>query len=451
MPKGYLMLVLHAHLPYVRHPEYDRFLEERWFYEAMTETYIPLLKFFDRLQAERVPFRMTLSISPTLATMMEDPLLRKRYEGHLDMMIALAEKECQRTRHWHDVNFLAEMYKRLFDEAKQTFVERCGTRLVTAFREYAEAGNLELITCAGTHGFLPLLSAEPNTVRAQVFTAVQEHERIFGFHPQGMWVPECAYYPGLDEILAEAGIRYFFVDAHGIELAEPRPLFGVNAPLYCPSGVAAFGRTRPRRNSCGASRWAIRPIRTTANTTATSVTSWTTGTSTRSAMHRGCGATGIKYHRITGNTFDKHLYHPDWAAATAQRHARDFVGRCRDQMVRCGSHMPFPCVTVSPYDAELYGHWWFEGPQWLYHVLREARRGAIWPCLPPARTWTPIPSSRRPFPRRAVGARKDSTSIGSIRSATGSGGPCTRPERGCAARCGSRPSSPAGTPYSGSA
>ncbi len=242
MPKGYLMLVLHAHLPYVRHPEYDRFLEERWFYEAMTETYIPLLKFFDRLQAERVPFRMTLSISPTLATMMEDPLLRKRYEGHLDMMIALAEKECQRTRHWHDVNFLAEMYKRLFDEAKQTFVERCGTRLVTAFREYAEAGNLELITCAGTHGFLPLLSAEPNTVRAQVFTAVQEHERIFGFHPQGMWVPECAYYPGLDEILAEAGIRYFFVDAHGIELAEPRPLFGVNAPLYCPSGVAAFGR-----------------------------------------------------------------------------------------------------------------------------------------------------------------------------------------------------------------
>ena len=83
---------------------------------------------------------------------------------------------------------------------------------MTAFKQYAESGNLELITCAGTHGYLPLLSSEPATVRAQVFTAVQEHERIFGSKPKGMWVPECAFYPGLDEVLAEAGIRYFLVD-----------------------------------------------------------------------------------------------------------------------------------------------------------------------------------------------------------------------------------------------
>src|SRR5947208_1175464 len=98
------------------------------------------------------------------------------------------------------------MYRRLFEEARETFVDRCGKRLVKAFRHHADAGRLELITCAGTHGFLPLLSAEPATVRAQVRTAVQEHERIFGSPPAGMWVPECAFYPGLDGVLAEAGI-----------------------------------------------------------------------------------------------------------------------------------------------------------------------------------------------------------------------------------------------------
>src|SRR4051812_13750635 len=242
MPKGYLQLVLHAHLPYVRHPEYDRFLEERWFFEAVTETYIPLIKFFDRLHAEGTPFKVTLSVSPPLANMMEDPLLRERCVRHLDLSLGLAERECERTRHWPDVHFLACMYKRLFEEARHTFVERCGTRLVTAFRELAEAGHLELITCAGTHGYLPLLNSEPGTVRAQVLTAVREHERIFGHKPKGLWVPECAFYPGLDDLLAEAGIRYFFVDSHGIDHADPRPLFGVSAPLFCPSGVAAFGR-----------------------------------------------------------------------------------------------------------------------------------------------------------------------------------------------------------------
>src|SRR5262249_32077733 len=159
-------------------------------------------------------FRLTLSISPTLANMMEDPLLRERCVRHLDLSIRLAERECERTRHWHDVHFLSGMYRRLFEEARETFVERCDTRLVKAFREYVESGNLELITCAGTHGYLPLCSSEPSSVRAQVFTAVHEHERVFGQKPKGMWVPECAFYPGLDNVLAEAGIRFFFVDAH---------------------------------------------------------------------------------------------------------------------------------------------------------------------------------------------------------------------------------------------
>jgi 1,4-alpha-glucan branching enzyme len=372
MPKGYLLLVLHAHLPYVRHPEYDRFLEERWFFEAVTETYIPLIKFFDRLRAEHTPFKLTLSISPTLANMMEDPLLRERCLRHLDMSVALAEKECERTKDWHDVNFLSWMYKRLFDEARQVFVERCDTRLLSVFKEYSDQGDLELITCAGTHGYLPLLCSEPMSVKAQVFAAVQEHERLFGQAPRGMWVPECAFYPGLEQVLASAGIRYFLTDAHGIEHADPKPLFGVHAPLYTPSGVAAFGRNPATSRLVWSSRIGYpadfnyreyyRDIGFDLHQDYMEAFQYAKGVRTQ---------TGIKYHRITGPTQDKHLYNPDWAKDTCERHARDFVGRCRDQSSRVGYRMPFPPVLVSPYDAELFGHWWFEGPQWIYHVIRE--------------------------------------------------------------------------------
>jgi 1,4-alpha-glucan branching enzyme len=374
--RGYLLLVLHAHLPYVRHPEFDRFLEERWFFEAMTETYIPLVKFFDRLREEGVPFKLTLSVSPTLANMMEDPLLRQRCVRHLDLSLELARRELERTRNWPDVHFLAQMYCRLFEEARQTFVERCGTRLVQAFKEYAESGNLELITCAGTHGFLPLLNAEPTAVRAQILTALSEHERIFGRKPSGMWLPECAFFPGLDEVLAAAGIRYFFVDAHALDHAEPKPLFGVSAPVWCPAGVAAFAR-HPMTSKlvwsskCGYPadynyREYYRDIGFDLEQEYLAPFQYAEGVRSN---------TGIKYHRITGPGPDKHLYNPDWACETVVKHARDFVSRCRDQAVRSRGGMPFPCVIASPYDAELFGHWWFEGPQWIYHVLRELAQG----------------------------------------------------------------------------
>lgn len=372
MPKGYLLFVLHAHLPYVRHPEYDRFLEECWFFEAMTETYIPLIKFFDQLRGEGTPFKLTLSISPPLANMMEDPLLRQRCARHLDQMLRLAEKECERTKHWSDVNFLSQMYRRLFEEARQCFVERCGTRVLSALIEHAEAGNLELITCAGSHGYLPVLNSEPSAVRAQVFTAVQEHERIFGRKPKGMWVPECAFYPGLDQVLADAGIRYFFVDSHGIEHAEPRPLFGVHAPLHCPAGVAAFGRHPATSKLVWSDRIGYpadynyreyyRDIGYELDHDYLEPFQYAKG-----IRH----PTGIKYHRITGKGPHKALYNPDWGRESAEKHARDFVTRCKDLAARAGGRMPFPAVLVSPYDAELFGHWWFEGPQWMYHTIRE--------------------------------------------------------------------------------
>jgi 1,4-alpha-glucan branching enzyme len=407
MPQGYLLLILHAHLPYVRHPEYDRFLEERWFFEAVVETYIPLIKFFDRLRSEQVPFKVTLSVSPTLATMMEDPLLRDRCVRHLDLSLALAERETERTRDWPDVNFLAWMYHRLFTEARQTFVERCDTRLLDTFKEFVDAGNLELITCAGTHGFLPLLRSEPGSVRAQVFTAVQEHERLFGKRPRGMWVPECAYYPGLDEVLAEAGIRYFVVDSHAIDHADPRPLFGVAAPLYCPSGVAAFGRHPTTSKLVWSSiigypadhnyREYYRDIGYELDQEYLAPFQYAAGIRSH---------TGIKYHRITGKGEHKALYNPDWASDAAQKHAHDFVQRINGEARRARGGLPFPSVVVSPYDAELFGHWWFEGPQWIYHVLRGLAAGGEVAAGTPGEYLEMFPVQQKATPAASTWGRK---------------------------------------------
>src|SRR3989339_1271122 len=125
-PKGYWCLQLHAHLPYVRHPEFPDFLEEDWLYEAITETYLPILSMMEKFLDEGVDFRLTMSITPPLASMLSDPLLQERYIKHLNMLIELSEKEIERTRWQPEYNRLAKMYFDNFRKARYIFQEKYG-------------------------------------------------------------------------------------------------------------------------------------------------------------------------------------------------------------------------------------------------------------------------------------------------------------------------------------
>src|SRR3990172_12935779 len=151
MEKGYLALVLHSHLPYVRHPEHDRFLEEDWLYEAITETYIPLINVFDGLVNDGVDFRITMSLTPTLISMLTDPLLQQRYVRHIGRLIELAESEIERTRHQPEFHSLAYMYRDQFTNARFVFEEKYGRNLITAFRKFQDLGRVEIMTCGATH------------------------------------------------------------------------------------------------------------------------------------------------------------------------------------------------------------------------------------------------------------------------------------------------------------
>ncbi|MCP4715134.1 MAG: DUF1957 domain-containing protein, partial [Deltaproteobacteria bacterium] len=181
MTRGYLAFILHAHLPYVRHPEYDSFLEERWLFEAITETYIPLIKFFDRLLQENVFFRISISLSPSLLAMLEDELLQSRYEAHLNKMIKLCEREMERTRPEPHLNFLANMYHRLFNEAHDIFTNRCHRRIALAFKQLHQRGCIELLTTTATHALLPLFASQPKSLSAQITTGLDYFESIFDF------------------------------------------------------------------------------------------------------------------------------------------------------------------------------------------------------------------------------------------------------------------------------
>ncbi|NJN47645.1 MAG: DUF1957 domain-containing protein, partial [Candidatus Competibacteraceae bacterium] len=160
MPKGYLAFILHAHLPYVRHPEHVRFLEERWLFEAITESYIPLIQVFDRLLNEHIPCRLTLSVSPSLLAMLEDALLMERYEAHLNQLIELSVRELARTQSEPRSHDLAEFYHGFFVAGLDNFVNRCRRRLATAFRQFHEQGVINLITTTATHGFIAAIGRD---------------------------------------------------------------------------------------------------------------------------------------------------------------------------------------------------------------------------------------------------------------------------------------------------
>ncbi|MFH1018836.1 MAG: DUF4912 domain-containing protein, partial [Pseudomonadota bacterium] len=240
--KAYFTLVLHAHLPYVRHPERDFFLEEHWLFEGITETYLPLLGMLERFAKEDVDASLTMSLTPTLIAMLRDPLLMDKYSRHLDRMCELAGRETDRTRGDSEFARTVHFYQDRLEGFRRRFQVDYGRDLVAQFARMEEAGHLEIITCAATHGFLPHLSLDPKAVWAQIAVGVEEHRKQIGKWPKGIWIPECAYFEGLDEMLAAAGMEFFFVDTHAIDHASSPAKMGPYGPIFTPGGVASFAR-----------------------------------------------------------------------------------------------------------------------------------------------------------------------------------------------------------------
>jgi 1,4-alpha-glucan branching enzyme len=370
--KGYWCLQLHAHLPYVRHPEYPDFLEEDWLYEAISETYLPLLSVFENFIEDEVDFRLTMTISPPLCNMLADSLLQERYYNRLNKHIELAVKELDRTKNKQEFHDSAKMYYDCFLDSKRLW-EKYNGNILLGYKKFQDLGKIEIITCCATHGFLPLMNNE-KAQKAQIKVACQDYQRYFGKRPNGIWLAECAYYSGIDKILAEENLRFFFTESHAILYATPRTKYGIFAPIYSKYGVAAFSRDMETAQQV----W--------------SAQAGYPGDPVYREFYRDLGYDldydyikpylhsdgirrniGMKYHRITGKVSlgDKQPYIPQLAKNKAAEHANNFLFNRTKQIEHLFGVLDREPLVVSMYDAELFGHWWFEGPDFINYLFRK--------------------------------------------------------------------------------
>jgi 1,4-alpha-glucan branching enzyme len=384
MIKGYWVPILHSHLPFVKHPKYENFLEEHWLFEAITECYIPLLRRLKKLEEENVHFRLTTSVTPPLAEMLSDEHLMKKYRKYLDTHIELGNKEIERTRGDEYFHPLAHFYRDLFVQTKEFFEGFLAGNVLNGYKHFYYNGSLEVITCGATHGYLPILSVNEHSVRTQIEIAVQAHEKHFGKKPNGIWLPECAYYDGLDKILNEKGIKFFIVDSHALTYGRPTALNGVYTPTYTPTGVAAFARDALSSKQVWSSKEGY------------------PGDFEYRDFYRDIGYdldfdyikpyinpdgirvfTGFKYHKITGTSDYKEAYDPWIAENKTKEHAENFHWHRELQFDHLGTLMNRIPMVVSPYDAELFGHWWFEGPEFLCNMFRQIDKHKVMKAVTP--------------------------------------------------------------------
>ncbi len=358
---GYLLLHLHAHLPFIPEPVDFRAGDtwrpagypQEWYPEAVRETYLPLLELFETLHQEGVDFKLSMDLSPPLVAMMRSQRHAADALEYLDRLIRLAQLEVERTvREEPHYNTAARMHLNHLGRCRDLFL-RYGGDLSQGFRRFQELGYLELCTCIGTHPMLPQWSNVPSAIRGQARAAAEYHQQVFGRASQGVWLPECAYMPGMEKILEEVGFRYFFCEAITATRADAPAEFGVNAPVYLKgSSVAAF----PRDPETGTQVW--------------SGDEGYPGDPDYLEFHIRGGV--FKYNRITDRKSGyKQPYNPDWADRKAASHAGHFVF-CRNARFEYLRKVMWkkPLVT-APYDAELFGHHWFEGPRFLYYLFKK--------------------------------------------------------------------------------
>lgn len=397
-------LVLHTHLPMVvNHGRWPHGSD--WLNEAAFECYLPLLDTLHRLVADGVSPKWTINVSPVLTEQLASPEFQKELSFYYDNV----RRACVDSREYfgHEglrdmvqlTYFWEEFYERMWELHRRIAGDIPGT-----FADLQRSGHVEMITCGATHGYFPLLSRD-ESIHLQLRTAVETHKRHFGQAPRGIWLPECAYRPryewtpptgrdrtrrlrpGVEELLAQHGLEYFVADYHLIAGGAPMFLYRDYLPF---ASAPIEGMTRepvPSQNRSVyaayriASRGGVGTAVAFFRDPRTTLQVWSRehgypGEHHYLEFHKKHFPGGLRFWRITDSSGDlggKRIYEPPVAREKVHLHARHFVELVRDTLEEAGTD----AVLCSPYDAELFGHWWFEGPAWLEDVGREMARGGV--------------------------------------------------------------------------
>jgi 1,4-alpha-glucan branching enzyme len=341
--------------------------EESWFFEAVSETYLPLLEVFDRLEGDHIPFRLGISFSPLLCQMLADELLLQKYLTYTDRQIEFGRQELERTAADPDLYVLA---KRSFDrivDQRFLFTERYEGNLLRVFDHYQRKGRLEILGTSATHAFLPFFCSCPEAIRAQMETAISFYRHCFGTQPAGFWPPELGWTGELDAVLRAYNYSYTITDSHALVFGTPAPSRGTFFPVKTPAGVMALARDfyaakdlermaaeGPYRDNNRDVGYELPPE---------DVTLFLAGDGTRRR-------TGFQYWRRCARREQPAVYDPAAAAAAVTGHARAFIEGRYSRFAEAAAHMREPPVCLCACDADRLGRFWHEGPQFLEALFR---------------------------------------------------------------------------------
>ena len=367
MKKGFVSLVFHSHLPYCRQAGVWPFGEE-WVFEAMAETYVPLLVLLCRLREENLGVRVALGFTPILLEQLQDPYMQTRFLEYLEAKMEAARRDLERFESTEPkLAALAQDHLEFYQRTARDY-EGLGQDLVGALGWLQEEGVVELLAGAATHGYLPLLEVE-SSLRAQLTVGREAYRHYFNTSPRGIWLPECGYRPGLESYLEELDIKYFLIDGHAIRGGYVDAVYHAPGPTKG-SRVATTGKTTMQGYYVGQSQVAV-----LGRDQLTGLQVWSEdwGYPTDGVyreFHKRDQVSGFHYWRITSPLVDlegKDIYDPKAASLRVKEQARYFVQSIKD---RFAQGLPPTSIIVAPYDLELFGHWWREGISWLEGVLR---------------------------------------------------------------------------------
>ncbi len=405
--KGYFTFVLHAHLPYVlSHGRWPHGTD--WLSEAAAETYMPIIRVMRELIDEGVTPHLTVDISPVLAEQLADDSFKDEFIEYLEQKIEAAKNDSEEFYKYDQKNMLEMSH--FWEKYYRDLLDRFNTinrDIIAEFRKLQDEGYLEIMTCGATHGYFPLLSRD-ESLQAQVKAAVKSHKRHFGKAPRGIWLPECAYRPayrwkkpvedgtsqepyprkGSDEFLSENGLEFFIVDTALLK-------GGKSAGVY----IDRFESLRvlwdqmekefhPRKEEAEKSPRNVylvssapegkKPVAVYTRDSETGLLVWSgedgyPGDGNYLDFHKKRFPGGHRYWAVTSpksDLADKLEYNRETAVSrtpeNAAHYASVITALLRDNYEKTGK----AGILVAPYDAELFGHWWFEGPLFLKEVIR---------------------------------------------------------------------------------
>ncbi len=428
------IFTLHSHLPYVlNHGRWPHGSD--WICEAALDTYLPLLEVLRGLSADAVPSPLTIGFTPVLANQLTSPTFASEMETFFTQRLKACDDapgSLAATGENHLLP-LVEFWRDRLIRLRDLF-HAIDQDLIAAFRALESAGRIEIISSAATHGYLPLL-ARDESIRLQLAVGVSEHRRLFGRSPRGCWLPECAYRPrgpwepwptaprtgvrrGIEEHLADAGFQYFFVDAHLAAAGRPLGLSGDPAGDPIVHMAAGPGLpAEPLRSPYRAYRVAHGSVAAYVRDPRASMQVWSRsegypGDESYLEFHKMRWPGGLKLWRVTGPAVDlgaKQPYNPAAASGRARDHADHFANLLTG--ISAGQSQNRESVVVAPFDTELFGHWWFEGPEFLGHVYRSlaGKRDAIQPTTGSRHLEAHPPRAAIRLPWGSWGANGDSS------------------------------------------